>query len=886
MAWATPVRPSRPRAWLETDEVHSIDTALPGAAPDAAHEEVPAHLVQDVSQILQEHQASQTDLIAQWVAREEARVVEGYRQLEELLQNASSASLPGDSSSSRIETVEEDHPDGLETVVLDCDQTVAASGTEVVFPLRSSLRKHGAKQQNCLEEWSRRHEQLRKEAFLRMQTLLQSRRQPPQGATFNNIPGCYKSSSDDLCDSSSEDHAMKDVGETGGTPDVQQATRQGTAWTPATVDWCRWIFLILDDPEHFIIGKVISAFIILTILVSTTTFILESMPSFQHRPALCEELLLAGQPITKIACEPVPDESFFYLEIVCIAIFTIEYLARLLTCHTEPNFGGSAVGRTLRYARTPLNIIDILAVAPFYLGFLLGNSVSSLRVLRLFRVVRLFKLAKHHGGIRLILEAMANSGFTLAILMFFNVIVGLFFACVIYYMEGQQFSVAEEFTRPTVDAYNNTVPAPHPFGVYVRTDAQGVRQIETPFRSIPICLWWVFTTMTTVGYGDMVPTTPLGKVVGVICFYCGVILLALPIGVLSTNFEQAYAKNNGKDSIQNLVLSLHRRTSTTVQVGQRRSTGWLPQTDAWSVMIFALLSDASSSKGAKAVSWFVTVLILVTTVSMLLESLPAFNSIPAGCKPWPEITYDSCRPRPGIAFEYIEAVCIGFFTVEYVLRILLVHRVSWQEIGLPYKVGPLTKTWKYATQWLNLVDFLAIAPYYVSLSGLYEGSTGALRVLRLVRVFRLLKSPKLRDGVDMVISVVGESLPGILSVFSLTSIVCILFSSCLWIAEGTDYSVTYKPDLYPRGVYVRPQKHGYGQEPTPFTSISHCFWWFFVTATTVGYGDEFPTTTLGRVTAVGTFYAGIVLVAIELTIVGRALKQSLPQWSGQVSSKR
>ncbi|CAL1137533.1 unnamed protein product, partial [Cladocopium goreaui] len=151
----------------------------------------------------------------------------------------------GDSSSSRIETVEEettllpmavfakigdvaipcDHPDGLETVVLDCDQTVAASGTEVVFPLRSSLRKHGAKQQNCLEEWSRRHEQLRKEAFLRMQTLLQSRRQPPQGATFNNIPGCYKSSSDDLCDSSSEDHAMKDVGETGGTPDVHSGSR-------------------------------------------------------------------------------------------------------------------------------------------------------------------------------------------------------------------------------------------------------------------------------------------------------------------------------------------------------------------------------------------------------------------------------------------------------------------------------------------------------------------------------------------------------------------------------------------------------------------------------------------------------------------------------------
>lgn len=83
---------------------------------------------------------------------------------------------------------------------------------------------------------------------------------------------------------------------------------------------------------------------------------------------------------------------------------------------------------------------------------------------------------------------------------------------VIFYIEGQQFSVAEEWTRPTVDAWNNTVasrsllkrlarevPALHPFGVYVRSDSQGKYEVETPFRSIPVCLWWVFTTFTTVG---------------------------------------------------------------------------------------------------------------------------------------------------------------------------------------------------------------------------------------------------------------------------------------------------------------------------------------------------------------------------------------------------
>eukprot|EP00438_Fugacium_kawagutii_P007675 Skav202216 [mRNA] locus=scaffold1756:35844:43155:+ [translate_table: standard] len=102
MAWVTPVRPSQ--AWLGTDDVHSIDTTLPGAAHDAVHDEqVSAHLTQDLSHVLQQHQASQANLIAQWIAREEARVVEGYRQLEELLgagtsSSAASTSVPGSSA--------------------------------------------------------------------------------------------------------------------------------------------------------------------------------------------------------------------------------------------------------------------------------------------------------------------------------------------------------------------------------------------------------------------------------------------------------------------------------------------------------------------------------------------------------------------------------------------------------------------------------------------------------------------------------------------------------------------------------------------------------------------------------------------------------------------
>ncbi|CAJ1351007.1 unnamed protein product [Effrenium voratum] len=901
---ASTCRPST-QAWAESDQVHSF--ALPGCASEDAQVS-PLRVGKELSQTLQEHQVSQSEQLLQWIAREEARAIEGQMLLEQLVRDSLSMASPGglppmvDSIRSTANGQSEE-PEGLELLVLDGHSPTSPLAGEMHVPsaVRSSLRRHAAQQQNSLEEWSRRHERLRKQAYRRMQALLVGAERRPSLASLGQLQeasdGRVPSLSDfpDLPDTPNAS-AMKDIGETGGTPEVvhqETAPQRRTTFFPTKgMEWSRCIFVVLDDPEAFLIGKVISAFIITAILVSTATFILESMPGFQQRPGLCDELLAAHEPITKEACEPVPDPSFYYLEVVCISIFTLEYLVRLLTCHSDPSLGPTPLTRTLRYARMPLNIIDVLAVAPFYLGFALA-SVSSLRVLRLARVVRLFKLAKHHAGIRLCLEAMNRSGLTLAILMFFNVIVGIIFACVIFFIEGQNFSVDPKFTRPTVDALNNTVPAPHPYGVFVRKDAQGEYDVETPFRSIPISLWWVFTTMTTVGYGDMVPTTILGKIVGVLCFYCGVILLALPIGVLSSNFESAYSQARG------MTTRTSRRTSrsmilarvhpsligTSMSMGHAittRESRWFPETKSWAVMIFALLSDPGSSRAAKLVSWFVTAVILVTTVSMLLESMPAFSSRPAECKLWPEITLEDCRPRPGPAFEYVEAVCIIIFTIEYVLRVLLVHRVSPREAGLTdSKAGPLKVTMGYALQWLNLVDFFAIAPYYVSLSGLYQGSTAAVRVLRLVRVFRLLKSPRLRDGVDMIINIVGDSLPGILSVFSLTSIVCILFSSCLWICEGTEYSVTFDPENYPRGVYVRPTRHGYGVEPTPFTSITHCFWWFFVTATTVGYGDEFPTTTLGRLTAVGTFYAGIVLVAIKLTIVGRALKRRFPQYQAQ-----
>eukprot|EP00913_Durusdinium_trenchii_P020436 g19198.t1 len=273
--------------------------------------------------------------------------------------------------------------------------------------------------------------------------------------------------------------------------------------------------------------------------------------------------------------------------------------------------------------------------------------------------------------------------------------------------------------------------------------------------------------------------------------------------------------------------------------------------------IFKVLNDPSSSCAARWASYLLTSVILLTAVTMICESMPEFRFVPDACQEI--LTVENCRPRPADAFYYIEFVSIIIFTIDYILRVCTANSMSPAELGVQY-VGEEG------------------VPFYLEMAGLQLGSSAVIRVLRLIRIFRLLKSPKMRNCVDMIVDIVKDALPGILSVFSLTFLVCVLLASCIYFAEGTTYSVEHFQEMYPYGVYIRPTKLGYEMEVTPFRSIFHSFWWFFTTATTVGYGDDFPTTAMGHVIAVFTFYAGVVLVAIMLTIVGGAFQNHYPRF--------
>jgi hypothetical protein len=395
--------------------------------------------------------------------------------------------------------------------------------------------------------------------------------------------------------------------------------------------------------------------------------------------------------------------------------------------------------------------------------------------------------------------------------------------------------------------------------------------------------------MTTVGYGDYAPTTSLGKLIGVACFYIGVLFLALPVNILGSNFELVYGRYINERKKENSSKIRRRKSQTDTALSRKLSTmsglayndlPWLPHCHGFRRKVFFFFEHPNCCKFGKAVSAVVMGAIVIVTVSFIMESMPVFRNTPAECKV--PLTVKNCEPQPWPLFSQLENVAVAIFTVDYACRIFTVHAVLPIECNVNSRYGNsgVCLTWLYFWQWMNLVDILAIVPFYLELLSLGPsgGGSSVLRVFRLVRVFRMLKMPKVSGAVNMFANVVADSLPALFTLFFMTLLGCVFFASLVTFAEGSTYSVEHFKEDHPEGVYVRPTADGYDVEPSPFLSVAHAFWWFFVTANTVGYGDLYPTTTLGRIVGVITSYVGILLIALPITIVGGNFSNHFDDW--------
>lgn len=221
--------------------------------------------------------------------------------------------------------------------------------------------------------------------------------------------------------------------------------------------------------------RLFNLFIILLILLNTVAVMLETV-----------------QPIYE-AYEP-----FFYaFDVVSIAIFTLEYLLRIWSCTVDARYQHPIYGR-LRFIFSSGMLIDLLAILPFYLHIFVEFDLRVLRILRLLRLLRVFHLTSYMKATRLItrvFKARKNELFISLVLLSFLLIIS---SCLIYF--------TEHAAQPD------------------------------QFTSIPHTLWWSIITLTTVGYGDMIPITTVGKALTGVILLSGVALFALPAGIITAGF--------------------------------------------------------------------------------------------------------------------------------------------------------------------------------------------------------------------------------------------------------------------------------------------------------------------------------------------------------------
>jgi len=269
----------------------------------------------------------------------------------------------------------------------------------------------------------------------------------------------------------------------------------------------REIFELLEDSDHSHLAKVISICMMTLIFVATVCFVLES------------EATVPGATLYDTGADVV----FRYIEQVSVIIFTVEYVLRLLCCPCE-NWGA------LRFVAKPENIIDLLACAPFWVTVAMGGAGSGLafmRAVRLMRIFRIFKASKYTIGLRMFAGAMSASFEALTILFFSIILAVVILSSLMYLVEG---SIGKPLANGSA----------YPAWEQTLLDKSGVSPITQQFcfGTIPSAFWWAVLTITTVGYGDCYPITASGKVVGVVAMFAGVLILALPITVVGSEFQR------------------------------------------------------------------------------------------------------------------------------------------------------------------------------------------------------------------------------------------------------------------------------------------------------------------------------------------------------------
>ncbi len=228
-------------------------------------------------------------------------------------------------------------------------------------------------------------------------------------------------------------------------------------------------------------GRSLDIFLIALILANVLAVFLEGLPEL----------------------EQWHDTIFLPFEVFSVLVFTIEYVLRLWSCVDRQAAAGTGPLKTrIKWMVSPLGLVDLLAIAPFYLFLFLPASSQSLLILRIFRGVRLlriFKLTRYSPALHVLKSVLLKEARTLAVVAFILLVILIVASYGIYILEKD-----------------------------VQPEA---------FGHVALALWWAVVSLTTVGYGDIVPISAMGRFFAGIVALVGIAMMALPAGIMASGFS-------------------------------------------------------------------------------------------------------------------------------------------------------------------------------------------------------------------------------------------------------------------------------------------------------------------------------------------------------------
>ncbi|MFZ9070026.1 MAG: ion transporter [Burkholderiaceae bacterium] len=242
--------------------------------------------------------------------------------------------------------------------------------------------------------------------------------------------------------------------------------------------------LFFDTDTSGKLHQYVDNFIVTWVLISVAGVILESVDSI----------------------DTIFEVEFVVLDIIAVAVFSTEYIMRLYSCIESPEFASRFAGR-FRYAKKPIAVIDLLAILPYFLEVFLHHLLD-LRFLRIFRLMRLLKLTRYTQATGTLLKALSREWPVIAASMFIMLLMVVLTASLGYLFEHQ--------AQPD------------------------------KFENIPQSIYWAVVTLASVGYGDISPVTPVGRLMTIVMALVGIGIFAVPAAILSSAFNDQLHKDREK----------------------------------------------------------------------------------------------------------------------------------------------------------------------------------------------------------------------------------------------------------------------------------------------------------------------------------------------------